>query len=245
MKRWFIIAVLASVLLLAGGSGAATLDTVPPNIILKDGEVVRLGNTAEVCRSLRVGVTFGRQPKRMAPAIVCYPSKTGEPVVGTHANLAMWVKGPNGKDDLVPAIGRWFRLKGIKGITISKMTYWPFPNWASAPNLDFISFSPEKVRKKVKIRGVTTWDLFAPKGAERDFACYFQTTTEDPVVPKGAPTAGCDYQRHLIPTVYLSIRFWAPWGSGNVEVWARDTNPDCINSEGTRGCGPVRWYPQP
>lgn len=241
--KWLIVTMCVSVLLLAGGSGAAT--SVRPNVVLKYGELARINNTEEACAAVRVGIKIGSAAKQTAPTIACSASKIGWPVIGSHVNLAMWVKGPNGEGVLLPALGRWIRFRGAPYLYIREL--WHPKEWGSPVIrfVDDIALKNQLFRKAkawIRMRIVPPWNAFAPEGA--GFACSVGST--DGAWPTQKNTdVSCDQQQLVQNMNNLSIMFWAPWGPTDLRIFAQDTNPDCINSEGTRGCGPVVLYPPP
>lgn len=243
MKR-LIVLVCASVLLLTGGSGAmASQDNNPVTlVVLKYGKLARLGNTVEVCLAARISVTVITQPEQMAPTVACYPSKKGPPVVGTHVNQAMWVKGPSGEDSLIPAIGRWVWLKGAKSPYISITDLWLPSDWGVL-NVRFNAVVPSKdqLLGKVKVR-VKPHGGFVPQGVPGDI--------EHPACGFSGVAAGCHYQDFAGAKKLLNITFWPPWGPRQVQVLESFLDLDCTytNDDGsqTLGCpSALPRYPPP
>lgn len=228
MKRWFIIVVFASALPLAGGSGAAVSQIVPPNVVIPYGQLARVGNTPGVCAAVRVGIKVGSAPKQMASAIACYASKTGRPVIGAHVNLAMWVNGA-----LLPAIGRWIRLKGIKDPYLNISDLWSPTVWGSPViqiSGDPIGLSRDQLLGKVKFRLSTlsteNRDVFAPGSARAGFACGVMVGGKGPDdFPPN--TISCIPRQPKPAEVILGIIFWPPYGASNLEVYSQDTSCGC------------------
>lgn len=266
MKRFIMACVL--VLLFVGGSEAvASQQSTLPNVILKYGQVARIGNTIEVCAASRVGYTLNSGPKKIAPYVACWPSKKGPPVVGSHANVAAWLSG-----NLVVGPAQWLQAGSLIYLswTVKLPSDWKFEThvdsiiWMagkspskminSAQQASWtIGFPVAQGKRNREVR-LKEWDSFAPEGAEKGFACDVLPPGAWSVkVPYGTTTTtymvSCNDLRVIAQEtasrVYLSGTFWEPWGTADLQFLERNTDPNCVNSEGTLGCGPQVIYPYP
>lgn len=230
MKRWFIIAVFASVLPLAGGSGAAVSQIAPQlpprNVVVPYGQLARVGNTDEVCGASRTSVSFNKGPKQSAPLLACWGSKSGKPVIGAHVNMGVLVNG-----SMVAATGVWMRANGVT--FVSKRSYYYPAEWETGTAGAGASWSPpviftdlyllpaSQLASKVKLR-LKMWDDFKPGSRKVGFSCTVSVAQEDwTQFPRGTTLVGCSPDQFFVPGDVCTSIFWPPWGKENLQIECR------------------------
>ncbi len=214
-------------------TSTATVKAIPwqPPQMLKAGDLVRLGDTPEVC-----GVIQFLEPKRIftlkpnKPPILgvfCWATTpAGTPVPNSHVNMMIGWKGMT-----APGFTQW---KGTTGFEMTRFSPFYQPGLADSQKWPKVWYTPQPSRDQIKGRSIGTVTTREFQIQQIQVRCKYLPPDEgDPKAVVICDNSDLGKRSKTAPWPYI-LQFQEPWGPRDFTIYYFD--PVCK-------CGKDRFTP--